>query len=131
MTPAQDRKLSPPPVNPETKPFWEACADGKLLIGRCAACGEAHYYPRALCPFCFSDTVLEQASGEGTIYTFSVMRRSPTGAYAIGYVTLDEGPAVLTNFVDCDLDALAIGQRVRLTFKPTDGGPPAPMFAPV
>jgi uncharacterized protein len=39
---------------------------------------------------------------------------------------------MMTNIVDCDLDAIRIGQRVRLVFKPSDGGgPPVPMFTPV
>ena len=59
------------------------------------------------------------------------MRRSPGGPYAIGYVTLNEGPAVLTNFVDCDFDALAIGQKVKVKFQPTENGPPVPVFSPV
>ena len=45
----------------------------------------------------------EESSGEGEIYTFSLMRKSATGPYAIGYVTLKEGPSLLTNFVDCDM----------------------------
>ena len=37
---------------------------------------------------------------------------------------------MMTNIVDCDLDALTIGQTVQVVFKPpTDGGPPVPMFA--
>ena len=47
------------------------------MIKRCTACGEAHYFPRSICPFCFSDkTVWEESSGEGEIYTFSLMRKS-------------------------------------------------------
>ena len=57
--------------------------------------------------------------------------RSPTGPYAIGYVPLNEGPAVLTNFVDCDFDALDIGQKVKVKFQETEGGPPVPVFSPV
>ena len=68
-------------------------------------------------------------SGRGTIYTYCVMRRAPE-PYAIGYVTLEEGPAVLTNFVDCDLEAIRIGQAVRAVFTPSEGGPPVPMFTP-
>jgi hypothetical protein len=75
--------------------------------------------------------VWEESPGEGVIYTYSVMYRSPTGPYAIGYVTLNEGPAVLTNFVDCDLGALAIGQKVKVRFQSTEGGPPVPVFSPV
>ena len=37
---------------------------------------------------------------------------------------------MLTNFVDCDHDELAIGQKVKVRFQPTEGGPPVPVFAP-
>ena len=58
------------------------------------------------------------------------MRRAPT-PYAIAYVTLAEGVSMLTNIVDCDFDTIRIGRDVRLVFKPTDGGPPVPMFTPI
>ena len=67
--------------------------------------------------------------GKATIYTYSVMRRAPV-PYCIAYVTLAEGPTMMTNIVDCDLDAVRIGQAVKLVFKPSDGGPPVPMFTP-
>lgn len=57
------------------------------------------------------------------------MRRVPE-PYAIAYMTLEEGPTMMTNIVDCDLDAIRIGQPVRVVFTPTDGGPPVPMFTP-
>ena len=125
------RKIPAPAVTIESKPFWDAATQGKFLIKRCNACGEAHWYPRALCPFCFSDeTVWEESPGEGVIYSYSVMHRSPSGPYAIGYVTLAEGPAVLTNFVDVAPDGLSIGQKVKVKFQPTENGPPVPVFAP-
>jgi uncharacterized OB-fold protein len=128
----QARKIPAPPVTIESKPFWDAATEGRFLIKRCGACGEPHWYPRALCPFCFSeDTRWEESPGEGVIYTYSVMHRSPTGPYAIGYVTLNEGPAVLTNFVDTDLAKLHIGQKVKVKFQETEGGPPVPVFTPV
>jgi uncharacterized protein len=125
------RKIATPQPNPETLPYWEAAARGKLLLKRCAACGEYHFYPRALCPFCFSDrTEWIEAAGTGTIYSFSVMRRAPV-PYAIAYVTLAEGPAMMTNIVGCDLDAIRIGQQVAVVFEPSEGGQPVPMFKPV
>lgn len=138
MTDVQDRpalmtrQIPAPAVTIESKPFWDAAAEGKFMIKRCNDCGEAHWYPRALCPFCFSDkTVWEESPGEGVIYTYSVMHRSPSGPYAIGYVTLNEGPAVLTNFVDVAPDGLSIGQKVKVKFQPTENGPPVPVFVPV
>ena len=126
----KERVIPAPPTNPETKAFWEAAGQGKLLIKKCRACGEVHYYPRAMCPFCFSaDTDWLTTSGTGTIYSYSVMRRVDV-PYAIAYVTLEEGVSMMTNIVDCDLDKIRIGQRVKVVFKPTDGGPPVPMFTP-
>ena len=127
----QERKIPAPRPNPENQAYFDAAAQGRLLVKRCAACGERHFYPRAICPFCFSDrTEWQQASGTGTIYSYSVMRRGVPVSYAIAYVTLAEGVTMLTNIVDCDLDSIRIGQRVKVVFKPTDGGPPVPMFTP-
>ena len=129
---AETRRIPAPAVNVESQPFWDAAVKGTFLIKRCKACGEPHWYPRNLCPFCFSnDTVWEESAGEGSIYTFSVMRRNTPIPYAIGYVTLDEGVSLLTNFVDCDLDGLKIGQRVTLKWTPTEGGPPVFAFTPL
>jgi uncharacterized protein len=127
---AKERKLPAPVATPESEAFWKAASEGKFLVKRCADCGRVHWYPRAICPFCFSDrTEWVPGSGKGTIYTYSVMRRAPE-PYCIAYVTLDEGPTMMTNIVDCDLNSIRIGQKVKLVFKPTDGGPPMPMFTP-
>ena len=126
----QERKIPAPEANPETRPFWEAAAQGRLLIRKCTACGRPHYYPRSICPLCGNDaTEWIESRGRGTVYSYSVMRRVPV-PYALAYVTLDEGVTMMTNIVDCDLDAIRIGQSVRVVFKPTDGGPPVPMFSP-
>ena len=127
MTTTQ-RTIPAPQPSPETKTFWDGAAAGKLLFKRCRTCGEPHYYPRALCPFCLSDaTEWQEAAGTGTLYSYSVMRRAEV-PYVIAYVTLDEGVTMMTNLVDCDVDALRIGQRVKVKFTPTDGGPPVPTF---
>ena len=72
-------------------------------------------------------------SRRGKVWTFTVARQTPPASltrapYAIAYVTLDEGPTMMTNLVDCDFDALRIGQPVRVVWTPTDGGPPVPTF---
>src|SRR5215470_7129077 len=125
---ADARKIQAPVPVPDTVPFWDAAAKGKLLVKTCTACGRAHHYPRPLCPFCASNrTEWKESAGRGVIYSFSVMRRA-SPPYVIAYVTLDEGVTMMTNLVDCDFDALRVGQPVRLVFKPSDGGPPVPMF---
>jgi uncharacterized OB-fold protein len=124
------RKIPAPTPDPESAEFWAAATQGRFTLRRCRACDRAHWYPRAICPFCMSEkTEWIAASGRGTIYSYSVMRRAPI-PYAIAYVTLEEGPTMVTNIVDCDFDRLAIGQDVSLVFVPTEGGPPVPMFTP-
>ena len=107
----------------------EALADGRLLLKHCQDCGRTHYYPRPLCPFCMSEnTAWQEACGEGEIYSWSVQRRADP-PYAIAFVTLAEGPTMLTAIVDCDLDTLAIGQAVTLAFETRDDQP-VPVFRP-
>ena len=127
------RKISfvgTPDTNPETKPYFDGCAAGKLVLPRCKDTGKFIWYPRAISPFTFGPVEWVEVSGKGKIYTFSVMTRAET-PYAIGYVTLEEGPSMMTNIVDCDFAALKIGQAVKVKFVPSEGGPPIPMFAPV
>lgn len=126
-----ERKIPAPAVNPEVKPFFDAAAGGKLMLKYCGACKQFHHYPRAICPHCFSaGTEWRDAKGTGTVYTYSVLRRGVPVPYCIAYVTLEEGVAMLTNIVDCDLDSVRIGMKVKVVFKPTEGGPPVPMFTP-
>lgn len=125
-----DRKLPAPQANAETEAYWKAASEGKLLVKHCTECNQSHHYPRSLCPFCFSDkTEWKECSGKGTLYSYSVMRRAPV-PYAIAYVTLAEGPTMLTNMADCDFDKLKLGQSVKVVFKPSEGGAPLPMFTP-
>jgi uncharacterized OB-fold protein len=128
---AIDRELPSPSITPENGAFFEASARGVLLLKLCDACGRHHYYPRAICPHCFSErTRWVEASGKGRIYTYSVLRLGTPTPFALAYVTLDEGPRMMTNIVDCDLDALSVDLPVRLVCKPSKDGTMIPMFTP-
>ena len=125
------RKIPAPQVLPESLPFWQAADAGRLVLKSCRACGQVHHYPRDLCPFCLSeDTEWIAASGTGTVYSFSTMGQGDA-AYTLAYVTLAEGVTVMTNLVDCDPAHVAIGQAVRVVFRPSQGGHAVPMFTPV
>jgi len=119
-----------PGRSPETAPYWDGAARGELWLRRCGGCGRPHHYPRSICPFCFApEPAWERASGRGVVYSYSVAGRADA-PYVIAYVTLAEGPTMMTNLVDCDPAALAIGQPVVLAAPPAEGGPPIPMFRP-
>jgi len=127
---AKERKIASPEPTVGTEAFWEGARNGKLLLRHCTSCNKVHHYPRALCPYCFSDKLdWREASGKGKVYSYSVMRRAPE-PYVIAYVTLDEGISMMTNIVDCDLDRVRIDQPVKVVFKASENGQPVPMFTP-
>ena len=124
------RKIPAPRTLPESQPFWAAADEGRLLVKRCNDCGETHFYPRDICPYCLSDrTEWLQSAGTGHVYSFSTMGKGDA-AYTLAFVTLDEGVTLMTNLVDCDPKALQIDQRVKVVFKTSDGGHAVPMFTP-
>lgn len=128
---AADRKLRAPAPFASDQPYFDAAAQGRLVIRQCVACSRFHHYPRAQCPHCMgAELRWVPAAGTGVIYTFSVTRRGVEVPYCIAYVTLDEGVTMMTNIVDCDLDAVRIGQRVRVVFKAAEDGTAVPMFTP-
>jgi uncharacterized OB-fold protein len=127
----QERKMRDTAMNPGDQEYFDAAAAGKLMLKKCGDCGEHHHYPRSLCPFCFSDKVQwVQAKGTGEIYSYSVSRRAGPIVYCMAYVKLDEGVTMMTNIVDCDLDTVKVGQKVKVTFKKTEGGVSMPVFVP-
>nr|WP_315465763.1 OB-fold domain-containing protein [uncultured Rhodoferax sp.] len=122
--------MTSPEITPETAAYWHAANAGRLLLRRCIRTGKAFHYPRTNSPFTgLPDTEWMDASGRGTIYSFSVSTRHGV-PHCIAYITLDEGPTLLSNLVDCDFTTLAIGQRVALRFLPTANGQQVPVFTP-
>lgn len=122
------RDIPGPRPDPETQAFWDACNRGQFLLRRCKACGDNHFPPRTICPFCFSDdTEWQETSGRATIYSFSVMRK-PGADYVLAYVSLDEGPTIMTNIAAENIDDVRIGAKVRLSFETTDTGYQLPVF---
>tara|TARA_R110001606_G_scaffold381211_1_gene542238 strand:+ start:23840 stop:24232 length:393 start_codon:yes stop_codon:yes gene_type:complete len=117
-----------PAVYPETEAFWAGTAEGKLLLKVCKDCGEAHFYPRQLCPHCFSDkTEWVESAGRGFIYTYTQTDRAPIFRFP-AMVALDEGPVLMTAIIDCEAHDIEIGKRVTLTFAPTEGEQQLPVF---
>jgi uncharacterized OB-fold protein len=115
-------------ASPEHAAFREAARGGRFVIPVCRSCRKAHWYPRARCPFCFGGEIeWQEASGEGTIYSWSVTQRA-SPPHAIVYVTLAEGPSVLTSIVDSDLRDLKISAAVEVVLTEVEEGMFFPFF---
>jgi len=110
----------------DTKAFWAATKDKEFRYQQCNDCGKVIFYPRRHCTGCTSGNLnWKTASGEGTIYTFSVVRQSyhpffrNLVPYAVAWIDLDEGPRILSNIVGIEdpLNDISIGQKVVLEWE--------------
>lgn len=126
-----------PPVNDETRPFWEATGHRRLVLPRCDDCGTFIWYPRAVCPACHSTaTTWVECSGRGRVYSFTTTRRTAgrwgeVTPYVLAYVELDEGPRIMTNVVECDPAEVRIDLPVEVRFDDTGEGTALPRFRPL
>ena len=120
-----------------TAPFWDAAADGRLLVQRCTGCGAAQHYPRAMCRECAGETVWELCSGRGTVYTFSVVRQNsspPFDAlvpYVVAMIDIPEGARLMGNVTGCDAGAVRVGLEVEVWFEPIGDGVFLPQWRPL
>jgi uncharacterized protein len=127
-----------PVVNPWAKPFWDAAREKRLVIQKCSDCGKTIFYPRIACPDCFSDHVKwVEASGKGSIYTFTVVKNNAPSAfiqdipYVVAVIRLDEGVQMLSNVVDCDPETLHCDMLVEVVFEKLTTEFTLPKFRPV
>lgn len=119
-----------------TAPYWEATARHELVLPRCESCGMMFFPPREFCPGCWSRELSWQPTGGGgSVWTFTevhVAFYDDTWAddvpYVVAVVELDEGPRLLANLVDPDMDSLSIGDRVEATFEDRPDGVTLPIF---
>ena len=71
---------------------------------------------------CGADTEWLEASGRGTVYTFTVIRQNGMRPfrselpYVVAMIELDEGPRMMGNVTDCDPESVRIGQAVEVHF---------------
>jgi len=91
-------------------------AEGRFMLQQCCQCERHVFFPRVLCPHCGgSQLQWTAASGGGTVYSATVVRRKPQhgGDYSVVLVDLDEGPRMMSRVEGLAPDAVRIGMRVR------------------
>lgn len=117
-------------VPSEDSAFWAGTARGVLLLPHCGDCGFS-WYPRPFCPACGGVVERVPATGAGTVYSYTIVRKA-RGAfreltpYVVAYVELAEGPRILSNIIDCDPERIRVGLPVRLVFDEPGDDPEAP-----
>jgi uncharacterized OB-fold protein len=133
--PNPEPKPRPAPIpDAEWAPYWAATLEGRLVVQRCTACGHHQLYARAHCLVCRSPVTWVDASGQGTVYSFTVIRQNPSRSFrhllpfVVALVDLHEGPRLMTNIVGCDPDQVEIGAAVQVRFEPVSDAAALPLF---
>lgn len=125
---------APEPVSGE---FWSAAAGGRLLYQQCPACGNRQFYPRGLCTACAAEPEWAEASGRGTVHTFTVIRQQGAKGfrdevpYVVAVIELEEGPRMMGNVTGCPVEDVVIGMPVRAYVVEAEDGVGIPMWEPV
>ena len=109
--------------------YWRETPRRYNLGGsRCANCRTVYFPPRAVCPTCSTHRQslgkLEpfQLSGEGSVHSFTVVHDAAEGfemqvPYVLALVKTTEGPLLTGQVVDIRPEEVAIGLKVRATFR--------------
>src|SRR4051794_11819160 len=116
----------PVPVpSTQTQPFWDGCAQEKLLLQQCTKCRALWHPPGPICPNCLStEYEWTPASGNGTVYTYSIVHQAfrrvwePLVPYVLAVIELAEGPRMISNVVEIPPEEVRVGMPVTVTFLP-------------
>ena len=120
--------------SPETAFFWEGVEAGELRLRKCPTCQRVLHPKRIVCTECGeTDLTWVQASGRGTVYSFSEVHRAAVPEFAaatpyvVGLVQLAEGVYLFTRFIPGDV-RVAIGAPVEVAFQALEQGRVLPVF---
>jgi uncharacterized protein len=129
------RRIPLPRPTALSKPHWDGCRAGRLLVQRCRDCGHPVWIPQPVCTACLSDALdWVESAGRGSVYSLTTVHRPPRPEFEVPYtvaiVELDEGHHLLTNLVECAPEERRIGQRVEVVFRPMSDAITLPYFRP-
>lgn len=96
--------------------YQAALNEGRFLIQHCTACGRHVFYPRSICPHCWSERLdWVEPQGTGTVYSATTVRRKPEagGSYNVALIDLDEGVRMMSRVDGLPPTDVKIGMRVR------------------
>jgi uncharacterized OB-fold protein len=118
-----DNELIEPTVTDVNRGFWDAAAQGRLVVQQCTPGGHLRYPLAPWCPECLSDQWdWHELSGRGTILSFVIFHQPYHPAwtdrlpYNVVIVQLEEGPRMVSNVLPLSEQDLAVGMPLTVTF---------------
>jgi uncharacterized protein len=123
------------PGSEMTRPFWDACRAGHLLVPKCNNCGRYFFAPEIACTHCFAiDWKWVPSNGRGTLYSYSIVHRAPlpdmVTPFVFAVIEMEEGWNLFSHLVDCAFEDVRIGMPVEVTFAKVSEHQTLPYFKP-
>ncbi|HYK13179.1 MAG TPA: OB-fold domain-containing protein [Burkholderiales bacterium] len=126
-----------PTLTSTNAPLIEGWRGGELMLQHCNQCHEVIFFPRHLCPHCWStDLEWKRSSGRGRIVSYSQVYSQVAAPFAaeaptlLAEIALDDGGAMLARVITSDPAAIKSGMRVELLPMPEAARYPLPTFRP-
>lgn len=109
-----------------SEPFWQAGAEGKVLMPRCVACGTFRWPAGPFCPKCRAQPVDWVPPGQARIYSFTILpvpgpdKEAPSQRRIPTLVEFDGAPGVrlVSVLIEAVPDEVAIGAPVAIEWRP-------------
>ena len=124
-------------TSPHAEPFWKATEEKKLMLQYSPETERYYHYPReAVVISPKTGAVERESAGQGEVYAFSVMRKPGNPAmgarvpYVVAIVQLTEGVRMMTNIVNCALEDVKVGMKVKVSWEELPKGRHFPVFEP-
>lgn len=128
-----------PEITDQTRPFWTAAKNGKLVMQKCGKCGTVNFPPKPWCIDCGSrDLEWSEVKPTGSIYSHTVSR-----SVAMNYpdwqkelpvilcvIDVDDGARMYAQLTDCPPEKVEIGMRVEAYFEDISEDAGIPKFRP-
>ncbi len=122
-----------PLIDDDSRTFWEGAKNHKLMIQWCNDCKKYIFYPRIICPHCFSEHVSwVEASGQGRIYSYTVVHRAmppfnEQTPFVVAIVELNEGVRMISRIIG-DREKISIDKPVSVVYEKIDDELTLPYF---
>jgi len=128
-----------PEITDQTRPFWAAAKNRKLMLQKCARCGTTSFFPKPWCVECgCRDIPWTEARTTGAIYSYTASRAVAMNLAGwqgelpvlMCLVDLDDGARLYGQVTGLTPETIQIGMRVETYFEDISEEAAIPKFRP-
>ena len=127
-----------PNVTITNTPFIEAWRRGELALQHCGDCGAVVFFPREMCPQCWSTKLAwKRSSGRGKIVSYARVYKHVTPPFPdeaptiLAEIELADGGAIMARVATSEPASVTSGMPVELVPMPEAARFSLPTFRPV